>query len=96
MSELANLLNSAYLYLLLILVEVVSVLTNDGKRVVGTLKGFDQVTNLILENSHERIYCKDKGVEVVPMGLFIIRGDNLYALSYLSCIELLLVNWICE
>lgn len=34
----------------------VSVITNDGRNIVGILKGFDQATNLILDESHERVY----------------------------------------
>jgi len=34
----------------------VSVLTNDGRNVVGTLQGVDQMTNIILMDCHERVY----------------------------------------
>ena len=44
----------------------------------GTLKGFDQTVNLILSGSHERVYSSGAGVEVVQLGLYIIRGDNMY------------------
>ncbi|KAH7948000.1 hypothetical protein HPB52_017603 [Rhipicephalus sanguineus] len=43
----------------------------------GTLKGFDQTINLILDESHERVYSSDHGVEQVPLGLYIVRGDNV-------------------
>ena len=43
----------------------------------GTLKGFDQTINLILAGSHERVYSLSAGVEVVQLGLYIIRGDNM-------------------
>lgn len=55
----------------------VSVVTADGRIIVGTLKGCDQTVNLILENSHERVYSSSAGVEKVPLGLYIIRGDNI-------------------
>lgn len=55
----------------------VSVVTADGRIIVGTLKGCDQTVNLILENSHERVYSSSSGVEKVPLGLYIIRGDNI-------------------
>ena len=80
---------------------LVSVITNDGRHLVGTLKGSDQVTNigkknfifffsffvfgafvflskmsLVLEDCHERTYS-ETGVEQVPLGLFIVRGDNV-------------------
>lgn len=44
----------------------------------GTLKGFDQTVNLILSSSHERVFSSGAGVEVVQLGLYIIRGDNMY------------------
>lgn len=43
----------------------------------GTLKGFDQSINLILEKSYERVYHLDRGVERTDLGLYIIRGDNM-------------------
>lgn len=43
----------------------------------GTLKGFDQTINLILDESHERVYSTVTGVEQVVLGLYIIRGDNM-------------------
>ncbi|KAM0948190.1 putative U6 snRNA-associated Sm-like protein Lsm1/8 [Dioscorea sansibarensis] len=36
--------------------ETISVITNDGRNIVGVLKGFDQATNMILDESHERVY----------------------------------------
>lgn len=44
----------------------------------GTLKGYDQAINLVLDDSHERVYSSNAGVEQVPLGLYIIRGDNVY------------------
>ncbi|XP_013416909.1 U6 snRNA-associated Sm-like protein LSm8 isoform X1 [Lingula anatina] len=55
----------------------VSVITSDGRMIVGTLKGFDQTINLILDESHERVYSSQQGVEQVVLGLYIIRGDNV-------------------
>ncbi|XP_077540671.1 U6 snRNA-associated Sm-like protein LSm8 [Haemaphysalis longicornis] len=55
----------------------VSIITADGRHIVGTLKGFDQTINLILDESHERVYSSDHGVEQVPLGLYIVRGDNV-------------------
>ncbi|KAK2170610.1 hypothetical protein NP493_1147g00081 [Ridgeia piscesae] len=43
----------------------------------GTLKGFDQTINLILDESHERVFSSGQGVEQVVLGLYIIRGDNV-------------------
>lgn len=71
----------------------------------GLLKGFDQTINVILENSHERVYSSASGVEQVALGLYIIRGDNMSVVTLIGrcdnalkaynvcvCVELLLVR----
>lgn len=55
----------------------VTIVTSDGRVIVGTLKGFDQTINLILDESHERVFSSTSGVEQVILGLYIIRGDNV-------------------
>ena len=55
----------------------VAVVTQDGRMIVGTLKGFDQTVNLILDESHERVFSSESGVQQVVLGLYIIRGDNI-------------------
>ncbi|KAJ8953679.1 hypothetical protein NQ314_007287 [Rhamnusium bicolor] len=55
----------------------VSIITSDGRNFIGTLKGFDQTINIILDESHERVYSTSTGVEQVMLGLHIIRGDNV-------------------
>jgi len=57
--------------------KTISVLTGDGRNIVGTMRGFDQTINVILDDSHERVYSTANGVEQVPLGLYIIRGDNV-------------------
>ncbi|KAM7267475.1 hypothetical protein ACFE04_009641 [Oxalis oulophora] len=57
--------------------ENISVITNDGRNIVGILKGFDQATNIILDESHERVYSTKEGVQQLVLGLYIIRGDNI-------------------
>ncbi|XP_030404935.1 LSM8 homolog, U6 small nuclear RNA associated isoform X1 [Gopherus evgoodei] len=48
-----------------------------GSASAGTLKGFDQTINLILDESHERVFSSSQGVEQVVLGLYIVRGDNV-------------------
>ncbi|CBZ53686.1 U6 snRNA-associated protein LSm8-like protein,related [Neospora caninum Liverpool] len=55
----------------------VEIVTVDGRVFVGTLKGFDQSTNLILDKCEERIYSLDAAVEQIALGLYLIRGDNI-------------------
>ena len=50
----------------------------------GTLKGFDQTVNIILDDSHERVYSVNQGVEQVVLGLYIIRGDNMYEITFIT------------
>lgn len=56
--------------------KVVSVITNDGRHVIGTLRGVDPVTNIVLSGCKERVYSEDDGVQEVDLGLYILRGDN--------------------
>jgi U6 snRNA-associated Sm-like protein LSm8 len=55
----------------------ISIITADGKVLVGTLKGIDNGTNVILDDSHERVFSTDQGVEKHQLGLCVIRGDNI-------------------
>jgi len=55
----------------------VQVILYDGRVIVGKLKGFDGYTNLILADSVEREYSIDSGVEMIPLGLYMIKGDNV-------------------
>ncbi|GAK64768.1 LSM-domain-containing protein [Moesziomyces antarcticus] len=55
----------------------VLVITQDGRVIVGTLRGSDAVGSIILAASVERIFSPDEGVEEVPLGLYILRGDAI-------------------
>ena len=57
--------------------KVVVVVTLEGRCLVGTLKGYDSVCNLVLENAFERTFHLDKGMQLEPMGLYLVRGDSL-------------------
>mmetsp|Transcript_48 Transcript_48/g.117 ORF Transcript_48/g.117 Transcript_48/m.117 type:complete len:96 (+) Transcript_48:53-340(+) len=57
--------------------QTVQIATNDGRIIVGMLKGFDQLTNVILDECHERVYSSTQGVDQVVLGLYIVRGDNI-------------------
>jgi len=63
--------------------KIVSIITSDGRNFVGTMKGFDQTLNLILDDSHERVYSTG-GVEQITLGLHIIRGDNVAVIGELD------------
>lgn len=55
----------------------VCVVTLEGRSLVGTLKGFDGLWNLVLENALERLFSPDRGMEEEPLGLYLVRGDSL-------------------
>jgi U6 snRNA-associated Sm-like protein LSm8 len=58
----------------------VSVLTLDGRTMVGTLFSCDGSMNLVLADAYERIIRPaEEGLpsEEVPLGLYIVRGDSV-------------------
>ncbi|KAF3922408.1 hypothetical protein AA313_de0204424 [Arthrobotrys entomopaga] len=62
--------------------KTVTIITADGRTLVGTLLGHDQTTNLILQNTQERVFQQlnaDESTpnEIVDHGLYLIRGDNV-------------------
>lgn len=73
--------------------EEVAVITCDSRIIKGKLAGYDQLQNIILQNALERIYPiletqeddeDHQGnliVELVPLGLYVIRGDNVAIIS---------------
>ncbi|KAI9281847.1 hypothetical protein BY458DRAFT_201945 [Sporodiniella umbellata] len=54
----------------------VSVITIDGRVLMGVLRGTDQTANVILEKCQERVFSLE-GTETIPLGLYIVRGDNI-------------------
>ncbi|KAG8216783.1 hypothetical protein J3R82DRAFT_7028 [Butyriboletus roseoflavus] len=54
----------------------------DGRAIVGVLAGFDQKSNVVLSESKERVYSMDEGVEEIPLGLYLVKGDMMNYLSY--------------
>ncbi len=56
--------------------KVVLIKMKGGKAIRGTLKGYDQHMNLLLENSQELL---DEGS--VDLGTIVVRGDNVVIIS---------------
>jgi hypothetical protein len=48
----------------------------------GVVAGFDQKSNVVLSDSKERIYSMDEGVEEIPLGLYLVKGDQMYVITY--------------
>ncbi|EER42352.1 small nuclear ribonucleoprotein Lsm8 [Histoplasma capsulatum var. duboisii H88] len=58
----------------------VLILTVDGRTLIGTLLSTDQLTNLVLSQTVERIIRTSDDPEPssqVEHGLYLIRGDNV-------------------
>ncbi|KAL2001321.1 hypothetical protein VTN02DRAFT_1921 [Thermoascus thermophilus] len=58
----------------------VLILTVDGRTLVGTLLSTDQLTNLVVANTIERIIRTPDDPEPssqIEHGLYLIRGDNV-------------------
>ncbi len=56
--------------------KVVLIKMKGGKAIRGTLKGYDQHMNLLLENSQE---LQDEGS--IDLGTIVVRGDNVVIIS---------------
>ncbi|EST05038.1 Ribonucleoprotein LSM domain protein [Kalmanozyma brasiliensis GHG001] len=71
----------------------VLVITQDGRVIVGTLRGSDAVGSIILASSIERIFSADEGVEEVPLGLYILRGDSICVVGLVDKVKDREVDW---
>jgi U6 snRNA-associated Sm-like protein LSm8 len=52
------------------------------------MAGFDQKSNVVLSDSKERVYSMDEGVEEVPLGLYLVKGDMMYVFRSSDLINL--------
>ena len=64
-------------FMFMLRIERVQVITLDGRVIVGTLRGYDQNVNVVLVDAQERVFSVDMAVDVVPLGVQILRGDNV-------------------
>ncbi|KAL4445813.1 hypothetical protein ABPG77_009012 [Micractinium sp. CCAP 211/92] len=55
----------------------------DGRKIIGTLRSFDQFANLVLSDSRERIIVGEQYAEI-PLGLHVVRGENVVLLGELD------------
>ncbi|KAI8078718.1 LSM1 protein [Halteromyces radiatus] len=56
------------------------VVLRDGRKLIGTLRSFDQFANLVLQDTIERIYVRNCYGDI-PRGIFLIRGENVVLLG---------------
>ncbi|PFH49931.1 hypothetical protein AMATHDRAFT_146555 [Amanita thiersii Skay4041] len=55
----------------------VLLILQDGRAIVGKMAGYDQKSNIVLSESKERVYSIDEGVEEIPLGLYLVKGDMI-------------------
>ena len=54
----------------------VMIILRDGKKLIGTLRSYDQFANMVLEDTVERIVV-EKNFGDFPLGLYMVRGENV-------------------
>lgn len=52
------------------------------------MAGFDQKSNVVLSDSKERVYSMEEGVEEIPLGLYLVKGDQMYVIVQSSVVML--------
>ncbi|CAL1699409.1 unnamed protein product [Somion occarium] len=62
----------------------VLLILQDGRAIVGVMAGFDQKSNVVLSDSKERVYSTDEGVEEIPLGLYLVKGDQIVLIGELD------------
>ena len=60
----------------------------------GVLAGYDQKSNVVLSDSKERVYSMEEGVEEIPLGLYLVKGDMMYALLVFLSLYALMDRWM--
>jgi len=58
----------------------VAIITTDGRYLVGKLASYDNTTNVVLQDTVERVIRDPEEGEPsveVPLGLYIVRGENV-------------------
>eukprot|EP00026_Physarum_polycephalum_P022924 Phypoly_transcript_27442.p1 GENE.Phypoly_transcript_27442~~Phypoly_transcript_27442.p1 ORF type:complete len:110 (-),score=7.07 Phypoly_transcript_27442:126-455(-) len=73
----------------------ITVKFNGGREVRGTLKAYDQLVNLTLDDCEEFLRDPDDPYKLTgatrPLGLVVCRGNNVMLVSFLF---ILLVFWV--
>ncbi|KAF8045086.1 hypothetical protein N665_5618s0002 [Sinapis alba] len=59
------------------------VLLRDGRKLMGTLRSFDQFANAVLEGACERVIVGEQYCDI-PLGLYVIRGENVVLIGDLD------------
>ncbi|KAL9062925.1 MAG: hypothetical protein Q9157_008533 [Trypethelium eluteriae] len=62
----------------------ITVKFNGGREVVGTLKGYDQLMNLVLDDVNELLKDDEGNESTRPLGLIVARGTLLVLITPLD------------
>ncbi|KAL9089761.1 MAG: hypothetical protein Q9165_005555 [Trypethelium subeluteriae] len=62
----------------------ITVKFNGGREVVGTLKGYDQLMNLVLDDVNELLRDDEGNESTRPLGLIVARGTLLVLITPLD------------
>ncbi|PCH35372.1 LSM-domain-containing protein [Wolfiporia cocos MD-104 SS10] len=62
----------------------VLLILQDGRAIVGVMAGYDQKSNVVLSDSKERVYSMEEGVEEIPLGLYLVKGDQIVLIGELD------------
>ncbi|EPS95673.1 hypothetical protein FOMPIDRAFT_1054020 [Fomitopsis schrenkii] len=62
----------------------VLLILQDGRAIVGVMAGYDQKSNVVLSDSKERVYSVEDGVEEIPLGLYLVKGDQIVLIGELD------------
>lgn len=47
----------------------------------GKMAGYDQRSNIVISECKERVYSIEDGVEEIPLGLYLVKGDMMYVMA---------------
>eukprot|EP01040_Poterioochromonas_malhamensis_P004083 gene4083-4367_t len=61
--------------------KTISLQLNKGRKVSGTLRGYDQFMNLVLGNAIEEV---SQGNQVKNIGMVVIRGNSVLQLELIG------------
>lgn len=51
---------------------------------MGVMAGYDQKSNVVLSDTKERVYSMEEGVEEIPLGLYLVKGDQIVLIAELD------------
>ncbi len=62
----------------------VSIITSDGRHLVGVLRGVDQLLNVVLQDAVETVYSTDAAPVTEDCGDYVLRGDDVMCVGLVN------------